>query len=99
MRRVTSRLRPLLLASALALASSCAGKPPPQVSLRPPADLLERPDEPVMPAAALDDEEAYERARDAKIEWGREVAAILDAACRSLRTSGVETLRCREVPE
>lgn len=51
-----------------------------------------------MPAEALTSEEAYERARDAKIEWGRENASIVDRACWWLRDAGV-ALECRERSE
>jgi hypothetical protein len=47
---------------------------------------------------ALTSEEAYERQRDAKIEWGREVAGTLDRACRWLKDAGV-VISCREQPE
>lgn len=66
------------------------------MSLRPPADLFVRADEPPMTPAALESEEVYERERDAKIEWGRAVAGQLDAVCRWMLAAGVEGVRCRE---
>lgn len=74
--------------------SSC-GKPLPPVNLNPPADLLTRADEPPMTAEALASEEAYERQRDAKIEWGRTNAAIIDRACWWMRDAGVK-VDCRK---
>lgn len=49
-----------------------------------------------MTAEALSSEEAYERQRDAKIEWGRANAGVVDRACRWFRDAGVTGLRCRE---
>lgn len=48
-----------------------------------------------MTADALTSEEVYERQRDAKIEWGRGTAEILDQACRWFRDAGFNHLRCR----
>jgi hypothetical protein len=42
-----------------------------------------------MTPEALTSEEAYERQRDAKIEWGRENAAIIRRACWWLQDAGV----------
>lgn len=42
-----------------------------------------------MTAEALTSEEAYERQRDAKIEWGRDNAAIIDRACHWFKDAGV----------
>ena len=50
-----------------------------------------------MTAEALTSEEAYERQRDAKIEWGRGNAAIIDRACWWMQDAGV-TITCRERP-
>lgn len=50
-----------------------------------------------MTAEAATSETVYETQRDEKIEWGREVAATLDAACRWMVAAGVRGLRCREV--
>lgn len=47
-----------------------------------------------MTAEALDSEEVYERQRDAKIEWGRDNAAVIDRGCWWLKDAGVE-LDCR----
>lgn len=66
------------------------------MSLQPPADLLARADEPPMTAEAATSEEVYERQRDAKIEWGRDNAGIIDRACRWLLAAGVTGLQCRE---
>lgn len=52
-----------------------------------------------MTDAALTSEEAYERERDAKIEWGRENGNILDRACWWFRDAGVKSLECRPRPE
>src|SRR5690349_12299809 len=98
MRQLASLTRLLLLGSALAAASSCADKTRPTVALNAPANLLTHPDEPAMPDAALVSEEAYERSRDAKIEWGRDNADIIDRACRWLRDAGVTSLTCRDTP-
>lgn len=94
MRHATSLTRCLLLGSVAVLASACEPKPRPVVALNPPADLLSRAEEPVTPPAALTSEEAYERSRDAKIEWGRENAGIIDSACRWLADAGV-SITCR----
>ena len=95
MRHATFPIRSLLLASLLVLALSSCGRerPRPNVSLTPPADLLSRAPEPAMPIEALTSEEAYERARDAQIEWGRDNANIIDRACLWLRAAGVK-LEC-----
>jgi hypothetical protein len=77
------------------LVSACEPKPRPQVGLNPPADLLARADEPTMPVEALTSEEAYERARDAKIEWGRSNAGVIDRACWWMQDAGV-TIACRK---
>lgn len=97
MQRATFPTKLLLLVSAAALVSSC-GKPLPPVEVQPPANLLERRDEPAMPVEALTSEEAYEQARDAKIEWGRENAALIDRACWWLQDAGVK-LDCRDRPQ
>ena len=97
MRPATFLTKALPLASALVLASSCAGNPAPQVGLNPPADILSRSEEPPMTADALSSEEVYERQRDAKIEWGRDNAGIIDRACWWLQDAGV-TLSCRDRP-
>lgn len=47
-----------------------------------------------MTEEALRSEEAYERQRDAKIEWGRDNADIIDRACRWFRDAGVK-IDCR----
>ena len=94
MQRATFPIRLLALASALALVSSCADKPRPTVGLNPPADLLTRTDEPPMTAESLASEEVYERQRDAKIEWGRSNAGVVDRACWWMQDAGVK-LECR----
>ena len=86
--------RLLLIASVAVLASACEPKPRLQVSLSLPADLLARSDEPQFTADALTSEEAYERTRDAQIEWGRANAGVIDRACRWLKAAGVK-LDCR----
>lgn len=48
-----------------------------------------------MTPEALTSEEAYERDRTAKIEWGRDNAGIIDRACRWLTNAGVKGLSCR----
>jgi hypothetical protein len=55
-------------------------------------------DEPEMTQEALTSEEAYERQRDAKIEWGRSNASALDRACWWLQDAGV-TLSCPKRPQ
>jgi hypothetical protein len=50
-----------------------------------------------MTAAALTSEEVYERERDAKIEWGRDNAGIVDRACWWMQDAGVK-LTCRKRP-
>lgn len=67
------------------------------MGLNPPADLLTRSDEPVTSPEALISEEAYERSRDAKIEWGRSNAGVIDRACRWFVEAGVK-LDCRAAP-
>lgn len=51
-----------------------------------------------MTAEALTSEEAYERQRDAKIEWGRGNASIIDRACWWLQDAGVKSLTCPRRP-
>jgi hypothetical protein len=87
---------PLLLSVAtVALPlTACQPKERPVLSISPPADLLTRTAEPVTPVEALSSEEAYERSRDAKIEWGRKNAGIIDRACKWLKDSGVK-LNCQ----
>lgn len=46
-----------------------------------------------MTPEALTSEEAYERQRDAKIEWGRGLKAQMDASCRWFVAAGVK-LEC-----
>jgi hypothetical protein len=93
MRHATSLTKLLLLGSAPGLALACVQNPRPQVAISPPADLLTRTAEPSTPAEALTSEEAYERSRDAKIEWGRKNAGIIDRACKWLKDACV-TLTC-----
>ena len=93
MRPRTFPTRLLLLASALACVSSCADK----ALITPPADLLRHADEPPMTGDALTSEEAYERQRDAKIEWGRDNASIIDRACWWMQDAGVK-LDCPKRP-
>lgn len=97
MPRRTFQIRLFLLASVLGPVLTSCGKekPRPSVSVTAPADLLSRADEPPMPAEALTSEEAYERARDAKVEWGRTNAGIIDRACTWLKSAGVKGLNCR----
>lgn len=83
-----------LLASALVLVSSCDAKPQSAGHLSPPASLLQHGPEPQMSAASLESEETYERERDAKIEWGRENASVIDRACRWFKDAGVKGLVC-----
>ena len=90
MQRATCLTKLLLLASVLAPVSACKPKPRPQVALQAPADLLSRQAEPATPPEALTSEEAYERSRDAKIEWGRANAGIIDRACQYLKDAGVK---------
>jgi hypothetical protein len=98
MRQLKSPIRLLALASVLVLASSCGDKPRPSVGLNPPADLLTHSAEPAMTEEALTSEEAYERQRDAKIEWGRENASIIDRACWWMQDAGVKGLTCAKRP-
>ena len=90
MRHATYLTKLLLLGSAAALVSACEPKPRPVVGLNPPANLLSRDPEPATPVEALTSEEAYERSRDAKIEWGRASAGIIDRACAWMRAAGVK---------
>jgi hypothetical protein len=94
MPRAISPIRLLALASALVCVSSCNDKPNSAGSLAPPANLLAHQSEPEMTADALASEEAYERQRDAKIEWGRENASIMDRACWWFQDAGVKALAC-----
>lgn len=64
------------------------------VGIHPPADLLLRQPEPSTPVEALTSEEAYERSRDANVEWGRHNAGIIDRACKWLTDAGVK-LECK----
>lgn len=47
-----------------------------------------------MTSEALASEEAYEAQRDAKIEWGRGNASIIDRACKWFKDAGVPGLEC-----
>jgi hypothetical protein len=47
---------------------------------------------------ALTSEDAYERQRDAKIEWGRGNASTLDRACWWFQDAGVKSLSCPKRP-
>jgi hypothetical protein len=51
-----------------------------------------------MTADALTSEDTYERQRDAKIEWGRTTAAIIDRACWWFQDAGVK-LTCPKRPQ
>jgi hypothetical protein len=51
-----------------------------------------------MSEGALTSEETYERERDAKIEWGRGNAAIIDRACWWLHDAGV-AIACAARPK
>lgn len=44
---------------------------------------------------SLTSEQAYERDRTAKIEWGRDNAGIIDRACQWFKDAGVKGLDCR----
>jgi hypothetical protein len=90
MRHATSLTKLLVIGSVAVLVSACEPKPRPVVGLNPPADLLSRQAEPVTPVEALTSEEAYERSRDAKIEWGRANAGIIDRACQWMKDAGVK---------
>lgn len=94
MRLATFRIMLLVPASVLVSASSCEERPRPTVGLNPPAKLLQHDPEPPMPAEALASEEVYERSRDAKIEWGRKNAGIIDRACKWFKDAGVTVLEC-----
>lgn len=96
----TSPIRLLLLASTLALVSSCGGadRLPPPANLNPPADLLARPDKPEMPVEAATSEDAYEDWREDVNDWGEAEAGIIDRACWWFRDAGVTALTCRERP-
>lgn len=48
-----------------------------------------------MTSEALMSEKAYEDQRNAKIEWGRDNAGVIDRACRWFRDAGVKGLDCR----
>lgn len=96
MQHGTFPIRALVLASLLVSVSSCGDKP--RVLITPPANLLQRADEPPMTPEALTSEEVYEQQRDAKIEWGRSNAAIIDRACWWMQDAGVK-LDCRTRPE
>jgi hypothetical protein len=50
-----------------------------------------------MTPQSLESEEVYERERDAKIEWGRSNAAMIDRACWWLQDAGV-TISCAKRP-
>jgi hypothetical protein len=50
-----------------------------------------------MTSEALTSEAAYESQRNAKIEWGRDNAGVLDRACRWFKAAGV-TLDCGKRP-
>lgn len=47
-----------------------------------------------MTDAALTSEKAYEDQRNAKIEWGRGNASIIDRACWWFQDAGVKSLSC-----
>lgn len=89
--------RLLALASALALVSSCAGKPPIAARSRPPVDLFARPDRPEIPLEALTSEAAYEGWRDDDHDWGTAIAGVIDRACWWFVDAGY-VLNCRPRP-
>lgn len=66
--------------------------------LSPPAKLLAHDNEPQMSAQSLTSEEVYEKERQAKIEWGRNNAGILDRACWWFQDAGVKGLTCPNRP-
>ena len=90
MRHVTYRTMLLVPALVLVSAWTCGEKPRPQVGLSPPVNLLNREPEPATPIEALTSDEAANRSNDAKIEWGRQNAGIIDRACQWLVASGVK---------
>lgn len=96
MRPQPFRIRPLLLASALVLVSSCGVKVPPP-ALAPPADLLRHPVRPAISADALTSEQAYEAWRDDVDDWGKANADIIDRACWWFQDAGV-VLTCAARP-
>jgi hypothetical protein len=51
-----------------------------------------------MTADALTSEKAYEEQRNAKIEWGRDNASVLDRACWWFQDAGVKGLSCPAKP-
>jgi hypothetical protein len=77
---------------------SCGERPNSDGSLSPPADLLSHPDEPEMTADSLTSEKAYEDQRNAKIEWGRGNASVIDRACWWFQDAGVKSLSCPKRP-
>lgn len=85
---------PYISMALVVLPLSACSQQRPVVFIAPPADLLTRQAEPPTPLEALTSEEAYERSRDAKIEWGRQNAGIVDRACKWLTDAGVK-LDCR----
>ena len=48
---------------------------------------------------ALNSEQAYEDQRNAKIEWGRSNASIIDRACWWFEDAGVHGLSCTKRPK
>lgn len=82
--------RKLTVFCGFCLALSACTKERPVISISPPADLLTRQAEPATPVEALTSEEAYERSRDAKIEWGIKNAGIIDRACRWMKDAGLK---------
>jgi hypothetical protein len=52
-----------------------------------------------MTTDALTSEEAYERQRDAKIEWGRDNGSVIDRACWWFQDAGVKSLTCAKRPK
>lgn len=89
----TSPIVRCLIASALALCSSCAERVAPLPA--PPADLFDRPARPVMPAEALESEAEFERWREDVFDWGQALDARLAAACHWLRDAGHQVI-CKE---
>ena len=76
------QIRVLVLASVLALASSCASRGLGLTPSHPPAADLTVEPEPTLPVAALGSEAAYEDWNQAVREWGRRGWDALARTCR-----------------
>lgn len=90
---IQSLTRPLVLAAALVLASSCASKGPPLIAYPPAADLKVEP-KPLLAIEALGSDNALSD-HDAAVEaWGERGWATVARICRWAEANAAPRLNC-----